>query len=60
MKDLSFLAEGMKRAKYTKSESKFYFMQGILMHNYKEYKKAIQYFEKNLTMAIQMKDEKAL
>ena len=44
LKDLSVLAEGMKRAKNSKDESRYYFTQAVLLHNNKEYKKAIEYF----------------
>lgn len=37
IKDLTILAEGMKRAKNKKEESRYYFTLGVVMHNGKQY-----------------------
>ena len=44
IKDLTVLAEGMKRAKNMKDESRYYFTIAVLLYNNSEYKKSISYF----------------
>lgn len=60
MKDLGILAEGMKRAKNIKEESRYYFTQGVLLHNANQYLKSIEYFEKFLKIVIYLEDLKSV
>lgn len=60
MKDLSVLAEGMKRAKNIKEESRYYFTQGVLLHNIGQYMKAVEYFEKFMKIVIYLQDLKSV
>ena len=60
IKDLTVLAEGMKRAKNVKEESRFYFTLGVLLHNNEEYSKSIDFFEKFLKLVIVMGDQKSV
>lgn len=60
MKDLAMLAEGMKRAKNIKEESRYYFTQGVLLHNTAQYLSSIEYFEKFLKIVIYLQDLKSV
>ena len=44
LKDLEVLAMGMKRAKSIKEESRYYFTEGVLLHNSGMYEKSIAAF----------------
>ncbi len=44
LKDLSILAEGMKRAKNIREESRYYFIEGVILHNSGAFEKSIEMF----------------
>ena len=56
VKDLSLLAEGMKRAKNIKEESRYYFIQGVVLHNAGIYHKAIEMLDRFLKIVLFIKD----
>ncbi len=60
LKDLDVLAEGMRRAKNIKEESRYYFMQAVLQHNCKAYAESIKSLEKFLKIVLFIRDEKSV
>lgn len=60
LKDLDVLAEGMRRAKNIKEESRYYFMQAVLQHNCKAYSESIKSLQKFLKIVLFIRDEKSV
>ena len=60
LKDLEILAEGMRRAKNIKEESRYYYTQGVLLHNSQAFDQSLQYFEKFLKIVLFIRDEKSI
>lgn len=50
----------MRRAKSIKEESRYYFTQGVLLHNSKMYEKSIAIFEKFLKIVLFIRDDKSV
>ena len=51
---------GMRRAKSIKEESRYYFTQGVLLHNSRMYEKSIAIFEKFLKIVLFIRDDKSV
>jgi hypothetical protein len=60
LKDLGVLAEGMRRAKNIKEESRYYFTQAVLQHNCRAYEESIASLEKFLKIVLFIRDEKSV
>lgn len=60
LRDLGVLAEGMRRAKNIKEESRYYFTQGVLQHNCRAYTDSIASLEKFLKIVLFIRDEKSV
>ena len=60
VKDLGILAEGMRRAKNIKEESRYYFTQGVLQHNCRAYQDSIASLQKFLKIVLFIRDEKSV